>query len=203
MSEMVRRAGRATLDDGTGIVWSVADGRRGRRWRAMTTRGGHLVQALLTEVDTDRRPTRLELTAAAGLLTLHPEPSARLHGNVVTPGGMRHLAFAWSDDHELAIDRFPIAGAITAHRLAATTSVGEARDVEVVTVDEDLDVHEGSRRFSRVTETTWRIDGSDGGDRIREVTIDERGLLVWPGSRGETSGAGEAVEWPLEVDPLI
>ena len=50
MSAMVRRAGQAILPDGTEVVWSVADGRRGRRWRATTTRDGALPPSLLLEV---------------------------------------------------------------------------------------------------------------------------------------------------------
>ena len=46
------------------------------------------------EVAPNGRVTRLELTTGAGLLTLHPEPDeSALHGNVVTPTGIRHLAF--------------------------------------------------------------------------------------------------------------
>jgi hypothetical protein len=197
MSPMVRRAGRATLEDGTDIVWSVADGRLGRRWRAMTSRSGSVVEALLLEIDADGRPTRLELTTAAGLLTLHPEPSGSLHGNVVTPVGMRHLTFAWSDEHELAIDRSPIAAAITARRLASTVAVGEGREVRVVDVARDLSVREGARRYVRVAESGWRIEGAGV---TQSVTVDDRGLPGWPGARGETSGAGEPAEWPLEVD---
>jgi len=202
MSAVVRGAGRAILDDGSQLVWSVADGRRGRRWRAMTARDGHLVETLLLEVGGDGRPTRLELSTSSGLLTLHPEPSGGLNGNVVTPAGVRHLSFAWSDKHELAIDRLPIAAAVTARRLAGSTPVGEGREVAVVAVAQDLEVSEGVRRYGRVSEANWRIEGADGA---RGLSIDERGLPVWPDARGESGGAGEAPretsEWPMEFDP--
>lgn len=197
MSPMVRRAGRASLEDGTEIVWSVADGRRGRRWRAMTGRAGLVVEALLLEVGSDRRPIRLELTTATGLLTLHPEPSGWLHGNAVTPTGVRHLTFAWSGEHELALDRLPMAVAVTAWRLATTMAVGEGREVQVVVVAEDLGVHQGIRRYVRVAESVWQIGGDD---RTFSLTIDEGGLPVWPGARGASAGAGEPADWPLELE---
>ncbi|MDO8485990.1 MAG: hypothetical protein Q7S35_13695 [Candidatus Limnocylindrales bacterium] len=190
---MVRRAGRARLADGTQLVWSVADGRRGRRWRAMTTRDGALTGALLLEVGVDGRPARLELATAAGLLTLHPEPSGSLHGNAVTADGVRHLTFAWSGEHELEVDGLPIASAVTARRLAGSTAVGEGRTVPAAAVAPDLSVREGARRYVRVDDATWRIEGE--GDR-RTLTIDERGLPVGSGEAGDEAG-----EWPLELEP--
>lgn len=198
MSRLVRRAGRAVLDDGSEILWSVADGRRGRRWRTRTFRDGQLIATLLLEVDAAGRPSRLELAAAAGLLTLHPEPSGGLHGNVVTPAGVRHLDLRWSDDHELAIEGEPVAEAVILRRLAATWPVGERREIPVVAVTRELDVRDGRRRYLRLTETDWSIEGDSGG---RVVSVDERGLPVWPVSRGETPGAGEPIEWLLELDP--
>jgi len=198
MSAPVRRAGRARLDDGSEIIWTVADGGRGRRWRARTIRDGLVVEALLLEVGVDGRPTRLELAASAGLLTLHPEPTGGLHGNVVTGDGVRHLSLAWSDDHELAIDRLPIADAVTVRRLASITRVGEGREVQVVAVHPDLEVEEGVRRYRRIAVSVWQIEGAGSQ---RTVSIDDRGLPVWPASSGERGGEGEPAEWPLEVDP--
>lgn len=188
MSAMVRRAGRSMLADGTQVVWSVADGRRGRRWRAVTMRDGALISALLLEVGVDGRPARLELATDAGLLTLHPEASGSLHGNTVTVDGVRHLTFAWSVEHELEIDGLPIASAVTARRLAGSTAMGEGKTVPVVAVAADLSVREGARHYVRVGDATWRIEGE--GDP-RTLTIDEHGLPVW---------SAEAGEWPLELD---
>lgn len=188
MSAMVRRAGRSMLADGTRVVWSVADGRRGRRWRAITTRDGALISALLLEVGVDGRPARLELATAAGLLTLHPGSTGSLHGNAVTAAGVRHLTFAWSVEHELEIDGLPIASAVTARRLAGSMTMGEGRTVPVVTVAPELSVREGARRYVRVADATWRIEGE--GDPCG-LTIDEGGLPVW---------SGEAGEWPLELE---
>jgi hypothetical protein len=170
----------------------------------MTRRDGRLAESLLLEVDNDGRPSRLELTAAMGLLTLHPEPSGSLHGNMVTRDGVRHLAFGWSDDHELAIDRLPIVAAVAARRLASTTPVGEGRDVPVVSVGRDLQVQAGVRRYDRVANASWRIEG--GRDGAQTLTIDNRGLPIWPGTGGKVAGGGETVgarepaEWPLELE---
>ncbi len=188
MSAPVRRAGRATLDDGAEIVWSVADGRRGRRWRAETIRAGRPESALLLEVGVDGRPARLELATAAGLLTLHPEAAGSLHGNAVTLRGVRHFTFDWSGDHGLEIDGLPIASAVTTGRLAAAMPAGEGRTVPVVVVGLDLTVRTGERHYHRLDDRTWRIDG-DG--RAQTLAVDGRGVPVWP------EGAGE---WPLELD---
>lgn len=191
MTALVRRAGTATLPGGAEVRWTVADGTRGRRWRAAMTRGGVLVASVLLEVDHEGRPGRFELATAAGLLTLHPEPSGGLHGNAVLPDGVRHLAMAWDADHELGIEGLPIGDAVTARRLAATTAVGEGRVVRTVTVGLDLSVRDSRTRFTRVADTTWQVDDEDGA-APRTVTIDERGLPTWP---------GRAEEWPMELDP--
>jgi hypothetical protein len=191
----VRRAGVALLADGAEVVWSVADGRRGRRWRAVTNRDGTVVASLLLEVDPDGRPAHLELATAAGLLTLHPEPTGQLHGNAVTGEGVRHLTMAWGDDHELEFEPFDISSAVIAHRLDGLLPAGEGRAVPVVAIRLDLDVRETTRRYARLDTATWRIEG-DGDARTTEV--DARGLPAWPVPAGEPN---KAREWPLELDP--
>jgi len=188
MSRQLRLGGRATLPDGDEVIWSVADGRRGRRWRAETIRAGSIVGSLLLELDVDGRPSRLELATANGLLTLHPESTGALHGNAVTPDGIRHLAFDWSDEHELEIEGSVIARAVTASRLAVATPVGEGRSVPVVAIGLDLAVRTGERHYHRLDATTWRVGGDGDPERF---AVDERGLPVWPATAGE---------WPLELD---
>ena len=189
MTGMVRRGGQATLADGTEVVWSVADGRRGRRWRSTMTRDGTLAATMLLEVGADGRPARLELATAAGLLTLHPEPTGSLHGNAVTADGVRHLAFDWSPEHELEVDGLPIGQAVAARRLAASMAVGEGTTVPVVTAGLDLSVRESRRRYLREGETSWRIEG-DGDPE--SLAIDERGIPRW---------AIQAGDWALEREP--
>ncbi len=189
MSANIRLAGRGSQADGTRLAWSVADGRRGRRWRTVAMRDGELRHALLLEIGPDGLLKRLELTTADGLLTLHPDSAElSLHGNAVTVTGVRHLAFGWSGDHALAIDAEPVADAVTAHRLARSVGVGEGRSVSVVIVAHDLTVHEGLREFERISATRWRIDGEG---MTRSLSIDRRGLLV---------GLDDARTWPLELD---
>jgi hypothetical protein len=197
MRPPVRVAGVATLDDGTEITWSVADGRRGRRWRATTRRRGSLTIALLLEVGTDGRATRLELATAVGLLTLHPEPDGQLHGNAVTAEGVRHLHLPWSGDHAIEVEPIPIADAITAAWLAGRLGSGEGTDVPTVVVGADLVVRDGVRRFTRIDATTWRVE-ADGTTRRR--VLDDRGVPVWTGETGEPSVGGE---WPLELDDPV
>jgi hypothetical protein len=192
VTEYLRRAGAGTLADGTELTWSVADGHRGRRWRAVSTVDGSVTHALLLEVDLDGRPSRLELTTPAGMLTLHPEEgSDGLHGNVVTAAGVRHLALSWSDDHGLEVDGRPIAAAVTAHRLATTTAVGEGRTVPVVAIGPQLGVTQTTRRYTRIADGEWRIDGGAGDHALLVLAIDERGVpVLQTGAR----------EWPLELD---
>lgn len=107
----LRRAGRFDVADGGIVVWSVAEGRRGRRWRSLRLgRDGRPVSDLLLEVDPGGRWNRLELATGTGILTLHPDPDGtRVHGNVVTPAGMRHLALGWGSDHRLVVEGEPLA----------------------------------------------------------------------------------------------
>jgi hypothetical protein len=189
VTAFLRRAGSGRLADGAGLTWSVADGRRGRRWRAVTTMDGVVTHALLLEVDSKGRLARLELTTAAGLLTLHPEPDgATLHGNVVTADGVRHLAFPWSHEHGLSIVGRPIADAVTAHRLADSCGVGEGRLVETRSIGPDLAITRASVRFERMAEDTWRIVDPAG---TRTLLLD---------SRGVPAGLVGSAEWPLELD---
>jgi hypothetical protein len=188
MSEVVRRAGRVGQADGSVLLWSVADGRRGRRWRAGLVRDGRLVSSMLLEVSVDGRPGRLELTTSAGLLTLHPEANGDLHGNVVTTDGVRHLHYAWSAEHELVVDGIAITSAVAARRLAATTPAGEGRTVPVVAVGADLAIRQAVRTFHRLDAGTWWVDGQD---EPMTLAIDPDGIPLW---------SGEADAWPLQLD---
>jgi hypothetical protein len=189
VTAFLRRAGAAYLADGAQLVWSVADGTRGRRWRAMSSADGIITHALLLEVDIGGRPARLELTTPAGLLTLHPGPDGTsLHGNVVTSLGIRHLTFAWSGEHGLSVDGRPLADAVTAHRLADTAQVGETRPVAVVAITPDLTLREETVQFERRGDATWRIM-QPGGEHL--LVIDALGI---------PAALTDAVEWPLELD---
>jgi hypothetical protein len=91
MTAWLRRAGRGRDPDGGYVTWSVAEGRRGRRWRVVRAAGGGVTSSLLYELDPAGRFAHLELATPAGLLTLHPEGDGTLHGNAIIDGAVRHV----------------------------------------------------------------------------------------------------------------
>jgi hypothetical protein len=104
VSAWLRAAGRGRLADGGIVVWSVAEGARGRRWRWTIDDIGVVRHAGLLELDTEGRFVRLELAGSAGLLTLHPEPDGALHGNVVNDDGVRPIALPGAVGRSIRID---------------------------------------------------------------------------------------------------
>ncbi len=109
----LRRAGLLDVGGGETVLWSVAEGRRGRRWRSVRRGSGNeLLSDLLIEADPGRRWTRLELATARGILTLHPEPDdGVVHGNLITARGVAPLTFGWSPRHRLVVVGEPVAAA--------------------------------------------------------------------------------------------
>jgi hypothetical protein len=185
----LRRAGRGTLPDGTTLIWSLAEGERGRRWRAAATVEGRLTHALLLETSPGGKVQRLELTTASGLLTLHPEPDGRaIHGNVVHVGGVRPLAFAWGPEHEIEVVDRPFASAVMLRRLGKTVEVGGGETVPVLSIDASLVVRPGSRMVRRIGAARWVV--ADMANR-RETTIelDADGIPV----------LGAPAGWPLDA----
>ena len=184
----VRRGGHARLPGGASLSWLQAEGARGTRWREALLSGDGLTRSLLLEVTTRGRPSRLELTTASGLLTLHPErDESALHGNVVASSGIRPLAFPWSADHELFVFASPASASVTLGRLGRTVAVGTAIDLDVLRIDDALEPWPARWRVSRTGEREWHLVAIDG-DEQRTVTFDESGWPVLPG----------AVQWPLE-----
>jgi len=187
VSEPLRRVGRARTAEGAEIVWTVADGGRGRRWRSRLMDGDRFTEGLLLEVAADGRITRLELTTAVGLLTLHPDRAGeRLHGNVAGPGGMRHLDLEWGAQHVLLVMGSPIVAA-AAVRSRSDVGVGEeARLHPAVVVGSDLTPRVVSARIERRGETTWTV-AVDG--REERIEVDPRGIPQF---------GSDADEWALE-----
>jgi len=186
----IRRAGTGRLPGGRRLTWTVADGRRGRRWRAITSSAdGRLVQDLLLEVDPAGRLVKLEVAAPAGLLTLHPGVGeGSLHGNVVRPGGVEHVDLPWSSGHALVCGGSPVTGAVAALELEAHVGVGEGASFPAVEVAEDLSIRRATWRAARVGERRWRLLAADGGPSVT-VELDDDGA---------PAGLDEAESWPLE-----
>jgi hypothetical protein len=177
MSGLIRRAGAGTFVDGTSVAWSVAEGQKGRRWREVRSRDGVVVSSLLLETFPDRRFAHMELATAAGLLTLHPEPDATLHGNAVTTSGVRHVAgLAWPDGSVLVVDGSAIAIAAAAWFLATQPPPADP-DARwpVVLVDPLLEVKASSMP----------------ADALSHDRLDPDGLPV----------LDDGIDWPLELEP--
>jgi hypothetical protein len=195
----VRRAGRAALVDGSVLLWSIAEGRRGARWRALTTRDGALTADLLLEVGVDGRPARLEIAASDGLLTLHPEPDGvTAHGNVVGVAGVRPLAFDWSPGHWFEARLNPVVSAAMCRALRADLGVGEFRVVPGLHVDDRLQVWRGVRGVTRLTETRFLIEEAD--ESGWELSLDNDGLPIFEAGDRRRPDSAAAPVWPLEVD---
>ena len=184
----LRRAGRGLLPDGATLIWSAADGERGRRWRGSSTLDGRLTHAVMLETSPAGRILRLEVATASGLLTLHPERDSRsIHGNIVHVGGVRPLAFPWSADHELEIVDRPGPTAVMLRRLARTVEVGGGETVPVLSIDASLVVRPGSRLVRRLSPERWLVADVSGG-RETTIELDADGIPV----------LGAPADWPLD-----
>jgi hypothetical protein len=195
----VRRAGRADLRDGSLLLWSIAEGARGARWRASTRRDGALGSDLLLEVDTEGRPGRLEITTPAGQLTLHPEADGRsAHGNVVTPHGVRPLAYEWNSHHWFESRQTPVVAAAMCRAFRAEVAVGAFRLVPGLHIDHSLRVWRGQRGVTRLTETRWLIEEAD--ESGWELSLDDEGLPIFEAGERGVAGSRASPLWPLEVE---
>jgi hypothetical protein len=162
----LRRAGRGSDDEGLTVTWSMAEGQRGSRWREVRAADGGIVSSLLLELDPGGRFSHLELSTAAGLLTLHPEGDGTLHGNAILADGVRHIvAVPWQPDDLLLVAGSTIARTAAARGGSGATGVVIALDLtidhrpigigdRVVELDAD-----GLPAF--VDGATWRMDLRD------------------------------------------
>ena len=188
----MRRAGSRRLPDGRQLTWTVADGRRGRRWRAVTTSGDRLLLGLMLEVASDGRLHKLEVAAPGGLLTLHPEPDlSMLHGNVVREHGIEHVALPWSPAHMLMVGTSPVTAAVAAAHLEPRLGVGEGVSLPAVEVSDALRIRPATWRAARTGDRRWHLLAADGGPSVL-VEIDGDGVPI---------GLAETRDWPLELGP--
>ena len=177
MTGWLRRAGRGRLRDGATLAWSVAEGSRGRRWRAQRLEHGTLIESVLLELDAEGRPTRLEVDSVDGLLTLHPEPGWHAaHGNVVGHDGVRSLSFDWSENAVFIVENVPVGEFAALEPLGLQLGVRERQSLPILDVDRHLLVAPATRSFLRLTETDWRCDDEpisvdgDGTPKLRQGT---------------------------------
>ena len=136
MAGWLRRAGAGETPDGDHVVWSVAEGRRGRRWREVVTGadGRSIRSSLLLELDPDGRFSHLELATAAGLLTLHPEGDRTLHGNAITADGIEHIVGRpWDRDAVILLE-----GSVVCATVAAGVRGGEPASALRISLRLDL-----------------------------------------------------------------
>lgn len=186
----VRRAGSGCIAGGRRLTWTVADGRRGRRWRAITTSGDRLLHVLLLEVASDGSLEKLEVASPGGLLTLHPEPGRSvLHGNVVRAEGIEHLALPWSAAHILMLGASPVTAAVAAANVAGRLGVGERVSVPAIEVSDALQIRPATWRAARTGERRWRLLAADGGPSV-QLEFDDDGV---------PTGLEDAGSWPLEL----
>ncbi|GIW20167.1 MAG: hypothetical protein KatS3mg065_0463 [Chloroflexota bacterium] len=189
----LRVAGSARLADGRRLLWSVAEGVRGRRWRWAIARGDAVGHAVLLETDPDGRPVRLEATSASGLLTLHPDPDfAALHGNLVTTNGIEHLSLPWSAGHVIdVVDAFGPFVVVACRGMGLP--VEGSLELGGLGIDRFLRPTPGVVRLVRTAETAWSLVPGEPAGRRRAPwsgTLTGDGLPRLP----------DGTCWPLELD---
>ena len=190
MITMLRKAGTGRFGNGDRVVWTVAEGAKGRRWRWTHTNDVGIVAAGLLELDTNGRPAKLELAGPAGMLTLHPTTDEReLHGNVAGAFGMRHIRMPWSPGHALIVEGEPLVAAAMCQQLAGAIGPGGEADIPVVVVEPGYALRDCRSRVTRDGEQRWRMESSPH-PKVR-LAIDTHGLPV---------GLQDEAIWPLEDD---
>jgi hypothetical protein len=195
MADWLRRAGHVRAADSGSTTWSVAEGRRGRRWREVVRVGGGrpgIRHSLLLEADPGGRFSHLELSTQAGLLTLHPEGDGTLHGNAVADHGPAELrdatgvehvhGLAWPGDGIALVEGSLVCELAGIRALAASLDAPGAHSQPVVWIPESLWIEVRPVRVERIDERRWRF----GDSPILEV--DHDGLPVSP----------DGATWPLE-----
>jgi hypothetical protein len=189
----IRLAG-SVVHDGALRTWSVADGRRGRRWRA-TEASPAGSRSWVVETDPDGAFVRLEAATGDALLTLHREPDGSLHGHRIGSDGMDHFAIPGPTPPVLAgLDPLALAAA-TGPRVDRPAT---ERPLAVILIDGDL-------RVARVAATirttdTGELEVAGIAERPLRVDLDVTGLpatyvaAAWPMQREMPPGSPAIVD---------
>jgi hypothetical protein len=181
----LRFGGRGRGIDGGSVIWSVAEGGRGWRWREVRSTGHAVASSLLLETDATGRFAHLELSTPSGLLTLHPEGDGTLHGHAIVSDGIEHVeGLRWDADGVALLEGSTVCRAaalqLLADKLEPSTSLAHL----AVVIPPTLWLEVKPVRIERIDVRSWRF-----GDE-EPFEVDPRGL---PMLRG-----GEI--WPLERD---
>jgi hypothetical protein len=184
VGRFVRVGGRATTGAGRSIIWSVAEGGRGRRYREVVRARDAIAHSVLLEVDPDGRFSHLELSTPAGLLTLHPEGDGTLHGHAVVDDGVKHVAgLQWQPEAIVVIDDSVVCVLAAAQLLQSTVAPGSSVARQAAKISPSLAVEVGPIAVARAA-ATWQLGAN------APIEIDGSGEPRLNG--GET--------WPLEGD---
>ncbi len=166
------------------MIWSVAEGSRGRRYREVRRAGEGIAHSLLLETDPAGRFSHLELSTPSGLLTLHPEGDGTLHGHAIVSDGVEHVAgLAWEPDGLVVIDDSVVCVLAASRLLRPTLEAASSIARHAVWIPPTLWVEIRPVRVARAA-GSWQL-GSDG-----PIEIDPGGLPRLAG--------GEM--WPLEPE---
>ncbi len=165
------------------MTWTVAEGRRGRRWREVVATGDAVHHALLLETDPDGRFSHLELARAGGLWTFHPEPDGTLHGNAVERDQpeVRHVVgWAFGPDDLLLVEGSPLSAAAIAWQLwsaggGVSPGGGLTSRAGVILRATGAIDPVPAIRLDQVSPGSWRI-----GDEA-PIAIDDAGLPLLSG----------------------
>jgi hypothetical protein len=185
VADRLRFGGRGQGADGASVVWSVAEGARGRRWREVRNVGHGVASSLLLETDPSGRFAHLELSTPSGLLTLHPEDDGTLHGHAIVSDGVEHVAgLAWDADGIAMLDGSTVCRVAAIASLMDTIAIGGSRAHLAAVIPPTLWIEVKPIRIERLADDTWRFGGEES------FSVDRRGLPLLRG--------GEI--WPLEGD---
>ena len=185
MTEAIRRGGRLPDDAGRMVTWSIADGRRGRRWRwTVVDRRGTLLVTHTLETDPDGQFLGLESASPPGLLTLHREPDGSVHGNRVSERGVDHLTVEAPAPGAVLIGGTELGVAIL---LGALPHPVSRVTLDVLEIFDDLGVRIASAAIRADAEGIWEVRTN----RLsRRAHIGADGL--------PESAERDAESWPLE-----